>query len=346
MRSLALGQGLRRWFALATVLGMVVFGLVVAGAVYVHELYDPTLDATPREIVHSLGVAFAIAMPLAIALALVLGRNRIGAITGRLDDVIAIASRMGGAGERLPVGPAMDELDRLAVALNGAFDRVERGVAAQAQFNADASHELRTPLTVISTELEVARRRERTPGQWEKVADEVLVEVRRMQELIEKLLALSRMGGVSIRPRRTDLRELMVDAVTRARAIAAEHEVRVELEAAAAIDASIDPEAISIVFDNLLRNAIEHSPRGETVIARIEVGPRIAVEDRGPGVPPEQRQRIFQPFARGIHTTDRARGNGVGLGLTLCARIVSKHAGSITIEDRPGGGARFVVALA
>jgi signal transduction histidine kinase len=70
----------------------------------------------------------------------------------------------------------------------------------------------------------------------------------------------------------------------------------------------------------------------------------IAIEDRGPGVPPELRARIFEPFARG-RATDRAAGTGLGLGLAICKRIVDGHGGTIGVEDRAGGGARFVVRL-
>ena len=80
----------------------------------------------------------------------------------------------------------------------------------------------------------------------------------------------------------------------------------------------------------------------------ITVGPsgRIQVEDRGPGVPHDQRQRIFEPFARGHHRdTDRAAGTGLGLGLAIVKRIVDGHRGTVRVEDRPGGGARFVVEL-
>jgi len=120
--------------------------------------------------------------------------------------------------------------------------------------------------------------------------------------------------------------------------------VRVELDAGRPVTAEVDPDAIAIVIDNLIRNAIDHSAADQEVTLGVAPGPMIVVEDRGPGVPPELRTRIFEPFARG-RATDRAAGTGLGLGLAICKRIVDGHGGTIGVEDRPGGGARFVVCL-
>jgi signal transduction histidine kinase len=105
---------------------------------------------------------------------------------------------------------------------------------------------------------------------------------------------------------------------------------------------------MAIVFDNLLRNAIDHSPRRRAVVVAIvdAPAPQIRVDDCGPGVPADVRARIFEPFMRGPHpATDRAAGPGFGLGLAICKRIIDGHGGMIGVEDRPGGGARFVVSL-
>ena len=344
-----IGRGLGRSLALATVLGMIVFGVVVGVAIYIHELYDTTPNDPPLEVIEEVAVAFAFALPLGIGLSLLVGRTLTRHTTGRLDEVIASASRMTGErlDERLPVSAANDALDRLSTAINGALERIESGVAAQAQFAADASHELRTPLAVISTNLEVARRKPREAGHWERVADETLGEVRRMNQLVDKLLVLSRAGEAGLHHARTDLHALAAGAVDRASTIAAERGVRVELASASggAIQADVDAEAIGIVLDNLLRNAIDHSPKGEAVIVHVEPH-RLVVDDRGPGVPVDQRERIFQPFARGVNRpSDRAAGLGMGLGLAICKRIIAGHRGSISVEDRAGGGARFAVTL-
>src|SRR4051812_10656783 len=345
-----LGRGLNRVFGLATVIGMAVFAVIQGLVIYIakvgQECAPGVPEDPPREIVELIAIALAISAPVGVALSLLVGRRLALPTTERLDEVIASARRMTGErlDERLPVSPRRDPLDRLSNALNDVLSRVQRGVAAQQQFAADASHELRTPLAVISTNLEVARRKPRDAPHWEVVADATLAEVHRMTTLVDKLLQLSRAGAAGLHQERTDLRQLAGTAAERATQLGRERGVKVELATGRAITAEVDPEAIAIVIDNLIRNAIDHSAADQTVLVSVEAGPTIAVEDRGPGVASELRARIFEPFARG-RATDRASGTGLGLGLAICKRIVDGHGGTIEVEDRAGGGARFVVRL-
>jgi two-component system OmpR family sensor kinase len=300
----------------------------------------------PSEIVELCAIALVISAPVGVALSLQVGRQLAMPTTERLDEVIESAKRMTGErlDERLPVSRKRDALDRLSVALNDVLDRAHRGVAAQQQFAADASHELRTPLAVISTNLEVARRKPRDPAHWEHVADGALAEVHRMHILVDKLLQLSRAGAAGLHQERTDLRLLVSTAVERTTAMGAERHVVVEQAPGPSVMADVDPDAIGIVVDNLIRNALDHSPANQVITVGVVPGPMITVEDRGPGVPIELRTRIFEPFARG-RTTDRTAGTGLGLGLAICRRIVDGHGGSVMVDDRAGGGARFVVRL-
>ncbi len=347
--SITLGRGLGRSFAVATVIGMVVFAVIQALVIYVVEIDEECApgvpEETPAEIIRECAIALAISAPCGVVLSVLLGRRLTTPTTGRLDEVVNSAKRMTGErlDERLPVSANRDPLDRLSTALNDVLARVERGVAAQQQFAADASHELRTPLAVIAAGLEVARRKPRDAAHWEQVADGMLAEVHRMHVLVDKLLQLSRAGGAGLHQERSDLRQLASAAVERSLALGQARQITVELAPGPPAMADVDRDAIGIVIDNLVRNAIDHSPSGETVTVHIAPG-LIAIEDRGPGVPPELRSRIFAPFARG-RATDRAAGTGLGLGLAICRRIVDGHGGSIAIEDRDGGGARFVVKL-
>ena len=350
MKTHTLGRGLGRALALATVIGTVVFAVIQALVIYGMEIGEEcapgVLEDPPLEILEQCAIALVLATPVGVALSLGLSRRLTNPTTARLDEVIESAKRMTGErlDERLPVSPNRDPLDRLAIALNDVLARVQRGVAAQQQFAADASHELRTPLTVISASLEVARRKPRDAAHWEHVADGTLAEVHRMHMLVDKLLQLSRAGAAGLHQERTDLRALASAAAERAVAIGKERGIVVEVTPGSAIPAEVDPDAIAIVIDNLIRNAIDHSVTGQVVTVSVGRGPAIAVEDRGPGVPRELRTRIFEPFARG-RATDRTAGTGLGLGLAICRRIVDGHGGAIDVEDRAGGGARFVVRL-
>jgi two-component system, OmpR family, sensor kinase len=342
MTAVALGRGLGRSFALATVIGMVVLAVIQALVYYAFQQgEDP-----PLEIIMECAIALVMSLPVGVVLSVLLGRRLTTPTMARLDHVIQSAKRMTGErlSERLPVSPNRDPLDRLSMAINDALARIQRGVAAQQQFAADASHELRTPLAVISANLEVARRKPRDAAHWENVADNTLAEVHRMHVLIDKLLQLSRAGAAGLHKERTDLRVLASAAVERASMLGRDRQLTIKLTPERSVMAEVDPEAVGIVIDNLLRNAIDHSPPHGIVTVRVSGGPQITVEDRGPGVPRELRKRIFEPFARG-GASDRTAGSGLGLGLAICRRIVDGHGGWITVEDRAGGGARFVVNL-
>jgi signal transduction histidine kinase len=343
---MSVSRGLGRALALSIALGMLVFAAILGYSIYTFEMGE-ACEEQPAELVEQSLLAFTFAAPIGVAIALLISRRLTHTTTDRLDEVIASAARMTGENlaERLPVSRTNDALDRLSAAFNDLLERVESGAAAQRQFAADASHELRTPLTVISTNLEVARRKSRDVAHWENVADQTLAEVRHMNELVDKLLELSRAGAVGLILKPGDLDTLAHNAIARSMPLAREHHVEVSLDSRGAAHASIDADAIRIVMDNLIRNAIAHSPRSQSVTVRVGPGPRFTVEDRGPGVPAASRERIFEPFARGQHATDRATGVGLGLGLAICKRIVDGHRGTITVDDRDGGGARFTVSL-
>jgi len=347
-----LGRGLVRSMALASIIGMALFGVVTVVVIYVTELGERCVHAgdiedPPLEIAEQCGISFAFALPFSLAGAVLLGRRLTRDTTQRLDTVLASARAMSGEHleQRLPLSEANDPLDRLSDAINGVLDRMERGVAAQRQFAADASHELRTPLTVISTKLDVARRKPREPSHWEHVADDTLAEVQRMTLLVDKLLLLSRAGAAGLAHAKHDLRPLVASVAERLQTIANARKIRIDVQGTGPVPAEIDADAIRIVVDNLVRNAIDHSPDGDRVAITVGPGPTFTIEDHGPGIPSDQRLRIFEPFARGHHDTDRAAGTGMGLGLAICKRIIDGHRGEIRVEDRPGGGARFVVEL-
>jgi signal transduction histidine kinase len=162
-----------------------------------------------------------------------------------------------------------------------------------------------------------------------------------MADLVEVLLQGARAGAFDVSV------EIDVDAELAAMAIrwqaaAKAANVRVELDARSKAIAKIDPRALSIAAGNLVHNAIAHSPAGGLVTVRAaprEEGFRIEVDDQGPGVPAEDRSRIFAPFTRTESST------GAGLGLSIARRIVEAHRGRIGVEDAARGGARFTIEL-
>ncbi|MBZ5712366.1 HAMP domain-containing sensor histidine kinase [Nannocystis pusilla] len=361
----SLGAWLAWWIGASTALSLLVFSATAALVLYVDEVRDAAeqddddedeaeepeeIEFPTETLLAQVLVAFAIAAPIGLALAIAGARWLTHRATRRIDAVIAAAARMSAEDlrERLPVSGADDELDALASALNALFARVEAGIAAQRQFAADASHELRSPLAVLSSTLEVARRRPRSAGEWEGLADRALDEVQRMSALVEALLQLARAGGVRRSP--VDLMARLAGPVERWAAAAARAEVRLAFAGPDALVSHVDADALEIAIGNLVTNAIAYSPVHGTVTLQVRgepAGVEITVDDQGPGVPAGERERIFAPFVRATSpAADRTEGRaGLGLGLAIARRIVESHAGTVTVRDAPGGGARFVIRL-
>lgn len=370
-RRRSLGRWLGFWIGASTALSLLVFTATAALVLYVDELRDAADDAAEVDdddggeagdgpeaiefptdtLLAQVLVAFAIAAPVGLALSIAGARWLTHRATARIDAVIAAAARMSAEDlkERLPVTGAGDELDALASALNALFARIDGGIAAQRQFAADASHELRSPLAVLSSTLEVARRRPRAPAEWEDLADRTLDEVRRMSALVEALLQLARASG-GVKRARVELMARLDGPAQRWAEAAARAEVKLAFAGPDELVAQVDADALEIAIGNLVSNAVAYSPPGGTVALEVRAeGPWLAVvvDDQGPGIPAGERERIFAPFVRATApTADRTQGRpGLGLGLAIARRIVEGHAGTLEVGEAPGGGARFTIRL-
>ncbi|WAS97455.1 sensor histidine kinase [Nannocystis punicea] len=372
-RRRSLGRWLGFWIGASTALSLLVFTATAALVLYVDELRDAADDAAevdddggagevdddgpesiefPTEtLLAQVLVAFAIAAPIGLVLSIAGARWLTHRATARIDAVIAAAARMSAEdlGERLPVTGTGDELDALASALNALFARIDGGIAAQRQFAADASHELRSPLTVLSSTLEVARRRPRSPAEWEDLADRTLDEVRRMSALVEALLQLARASG-GVKRTRVELMARLDGPVQRWAEAAARAEVKLVFTGPDELTAQVDPDALEIAVGNLVSNAVAYSPPGGTVTLQVhceDQGIEVTVDDQGPGIPAGERERIFAPFVRATApSADRTQGRaGLGLGLAIARRLVEGHAGTLSVGEAPGGGARFTIRL-
>ena len=355
-----LGVHLARLVTFSTALGLAVFTSVAALVVWLDEVYetddigdgdrDEDADDGPiDEVIEDLGLAVLIATPLGLAVALVGARWAARRVTGRLDALVATASRISAEDlqRRIPVSSENDELDELIVALNGAFVRIDDGIAALRRFAADTSHELRTPLAVSINAIEVARRRPRDPAEWERISDQTLEELRRMADLVEALLQGARAGAFDLAAEPVEVDAALAAIADRWREEGRTAGVSIAIDVASDALARVDPRGLGIAVGNLVGNAIAHSPRGGTVTVRTRRrDDRLVVEvdDQGPGVPVEQRDRIFAPFVRG-EAPPRGPSAGAGLGLAIARRIVEAHRGAIAVDDAPGGGARFAIDL-
>jgi signal transduction histidine kinase len=241
---------------------------------------------------------------------------------------------------RLDSSPtAAAELRTLAEAFNHMLDRLDSAFARQRRFVSDASHELRSPLTAIRGQLEVLARSESPDAaEVQRVEAMAMTEMRRVERLVDDLLALARLDeGVAPALREVEVGPFLADL---GEGVAEIGELPDET-------LRIDPDLIAQVVRNLLGNARRHAGPGGRVALSARVGSAgvvIAVDDDGPGIPPPERERVFDRFHRSEPARDRASG-GSGLGLGIARAIVELHGGRIWVEDSPLGGARVCFEL-
>lgn len=246
---------------------------------------------------------------------------------------------------RVAEPPSADEIARLASTMNAMLDRLERAATRQRRFVSDASHELRTPLTVLQAQLEVALAH--PDGAWPAVAWEALEEAQQMGRLVEDLLVLARADEAPAPAPlvAVDLDDLVLAEGHRLRA---QRGLIVDEHGVGAARVMGRPDQLRRVVRNLCDNASQWAHG----VVRLELRTRegwaeLVVSDDGPGIPPDQRDRIFERFARVEESRSKSSG-GTGLGLAIVRELVVAHGGSVRAGP-PGGppvdGARIVVRL-
>jgi signal transduction histidine kinase len=236
--------------------------------------------------------------------------------------------------QRVPVPRVRDEVGRLAVTMNAMLARLQAGQAAQRRFIADASHELRSPLATIVAGLELTRGREaRDTARLVAMRDDAA----RLGGLVEDLLLLARADERGLQPRddEVDLDELLYAEQLRLRAVTT---VRVSVEVTA-VRVLGDPDQLTRAVRNVVDNAVRHS--AGQIELRLAPGPGgavLQVGDDGPGIPPDDRERVFDRFVRLDPGRGRAMG-GAGLGLAIVAEVMAAHGGRVEIGESRLGGA-------
>lgn len=237
-----------------------------------------------------------------------------------------------------------DEIAELRRAIAETTERLAAARSSQDRLIADAAHELRTPLAAMRAGIDVALRRDRPAAELRETLEHVLVEVARLSELSNSLLDLAALRASPVQRRHGDLVSVLVEAVDAARALAEERGCVVRMHAPETAMAEFSSSAIRQALDNLLHNAIEFSPSGSAIEVSLEEqdeGWVFAVVDAGPGVPPEARAAVFEPF----HRLGHAGPGGGGLGLAIVRDVAERHHGRVWVEDASTGGARFVLVL-
>lgn len=259
-----------------------------------------------------------------------------------LDSVAGAAARIA-AGEMDTRLPPTDDPDLSVIvgSFNTMVEALDDRIRRDARFAADVSHELRSPVTTLTTSVEVlAGARDELPSRSRRALDLVETEVVRLRRSLEHLLELGRLeAGVVHRDAvAVDLGDLVEHALTES------HRAPELLTAPEGpVTVIADKQELNRALANLFDNADLHGDGLVAVSLRVERGrAMVTVEDAGPGVAPDERERIFERFAR---SGSRGSRSGTGLGLSLVRETVRAHRGAVWCEERPGGGARFVVAL-
>ena len=272
--------------------------------------------------------------------------RRMGAVAGEIAA--------GDYSRRVEPATAKTEIGRLGLALNAMLAQIETAFAQRTaserrlrRFIADASHELRTPLTSIRGYSEMLRR-----GADESPEDSTLARRRieeesvRMSALVDDMLLIARLDqGRPLDNKPVDLDAIARDAAADARAVAPQRDIKLDVPGSVVVNG--DDTRLRQVVGNLVRNALVHTPATspiEIAVTTQNGTAELSVADHGPGLKPEDRERIFEPFYRADASRSRDSG-GAGLGLSIVTAVVAAHGGHVRVKETSGGGATFEVAL-
>ncbi len=301
------------------------------------ELRDETRAETARLLAVSVPLVVA-ALALTIWLSVGRALRPVEVMREEADQIHAAH-----LARRLAVPAGSDEIPRLARTLNEMLDRIDESQRSQRQFVSDASHELRSPLAVLRQTAEIGRAHPELISQ-ESLADDVLHETARLEDLVGALLLLARVESHTTGPSEpVDVDDLVMIEVARARDTGTE--VLIDVSAVGAGRTIGSTVLLGQVVRNLLANAVRHAAR------RIEVGLHqhghlmvLRVDDDGDGIAAEDREAVFERFVRLDEARARDEG-GSGLGLAIVRTIVTSLGGTVRVTDAPLGGARFEVVL-
>ena len=237
---------------------------------------------------------------------------------------------------RLPPEEMPKEILPLVQAVNQALDRLEAGFRVQREFTADAAHELRTPLTILRSRVDTLVDR--------GISKALHQDIEGMARIVSQLLDIAELDTFSIDPlEKADLRAICAEVAEFAAPLALAKGKNIALSGSeASVWVNGNPEMLSRAIRNLVENAINYSPPGTTVEIVVESNGMVRVLDEGPGIKEDERELIFQRFWR----RDRRRTGNAGLGLSIVQRIADTHAATISVENRPTGGANFSLSFA
>lgn len=294
-----------------------------------------------EESVEELASALAVGVPTVVVVLAVLTWLLAGRALRPVEALRRQAADIPGHAldRRLAVPAGGDELARLASTFNALLGRAEAATRRQREFVADAAHEIRSPLASLRAQLEVAALHD--DPSWRDRLPALTQDVQRLSRLVDDLLRLARIDArVPLARDEVDLDDVVLETVARIR----DH-ITLHVDTSAVSGARIvgDRDALTRVVQNLLDNALRHARTTVAVALTTTDRADLTVTDDGPGIPADQRERVFDRFTRLDDARSRDAG-GTGLGLAIVRDVVLQHGGDVRIEDADPG-ARFVIRL-
>ena len=336
-------QAVRDWYVRRRSTGAILFGVSVARPIGEHMYFVQVgQDLAHRDvIIDDVVTQFFprvawITFPMLLLLLLidiVIFRRALASVT----EASAAAASVGPqrTDVRLPEEAVPSEIAPLVHAVNQALDRLEGGFRAQRNFTADMAHELRTPLAIVRARVDSLE-----PG---LLRDQLRADLVNMTRTVNQVLDIAELENFLVgADARADLHEVCTDAVAFMAPLAVERGQTIALTGAQGpVWVRGHTEALFRAVRNLIENAIRHTPAGISIEVEVGEDGQVRVLDDGPGVPAADRESIFRRFWR----RDRSKADSRGLGLAIVARVAEAHEGSVSVEERPGGGSIFILRL-
>jgi two-component system, OmpR family, heavy metal sensor histidine kinase CusS len=310
------------------------------------------IDAETERSVSSLRATLAWTVAGAVAATLLGGWVLVGIGLFPLKRLSHAVSEINPKDFKLPLDPASlpAEVNPVAVRLSTALEQLQEVFEREKRAAADISHELRTPLAALTTTIEVARRKERSPEQYRQTLDECRAIAKQMSQLVERMLELAWLdaGAAEVRPERVVVGDLVGGIAAVARPLAEVQGLTFKVTVPNHLTVRTDPDKLREVVMNLTHNAIEYNRPGGEVEVTATSGPNggvvVEVRDTGIGMAPEIQAKIFERFFR-ADPSRQATGVHAGLGLAIVKEYVDRLGGKLFVDSTVGRGSRFRVEL-